>query len=430
MAEYRDIVSLYPSLDATVEVIASALLSTVIFVLLFFILRGLSYLLCILIGSRAFKNKLDDPGYAEEKSYCGRNNKKLGALLGLACAFLSTMVLTSPLMGFLDIADTAIFTAEDILPNVWEAAGIDKDEVQKIKGYAKDIPGNVFYQFGGQVMFRSAASSEYYGKRVYLMREVDTVSDAVIDFAYVYTVLEHPELSHSAYIKYIHSLCDNINDLNICHALLADFISEEFTLWKNGSSNYFEKPDIPETLEYAFDCVVSACADSTPQNIRENTSTFLRIYAIILESGIVNYESTDIFGIISCLNNTDLIEKINAELAKNPNLSNISFATVAISILTKQIDMATADKEMRDDLMRNMAEAISIVRTRGYGSMDEKLAVLTSYTKEYFTDFGIDLSEEMAKYNADVFLNHFALGDSDILPEDVDKLLDSFRNSK
>lgn len=428
ISEYRSIVSMYPSLDITIEAVATAILSSIIFVILFFLLRGLSYMFCILFGIRAFKTAEDDPGYSQEQSYCVRNSKKLGACLGFACAVLSTMVITSPLMGFLDIAGTAIYTAEDLMPNVWETAGIKKDEMQELKGYAKDIPGNIFYEFGGQLMFRSVTSSEFGGKRVYLMREIDTISKTVTDFAYVYTVIDDPKLSNSAYIEYIHSLSEDISNLNISHAILADFISEEFTLWKNGSSNFFEKPKVPETLEYAFDCVVDACADSTPNNIRENISTFLRIYAIILESDIINYESTDLMGIISCINDTGLIEKINSELAKNPNLSDISFSTVAMSILIKQIDISTANTKNHDELMRNMAEAISIVQTRGYGSMDEKLSVLTSYTQEYFSDFGIDLSSEMAKYNADVFLNHFALGNSEILPEDIEELLNSFRS--
>ena len=333
-------------------------------------------------------------------------------------------------MGILDIADTAIFTAEENIPNVWKSAGIKEEEMQQLKGYAKDIPGNVFYQFGGKIMFRTAASSYFSGGRVYLMRELDTLSDAVDNFAYVYTVIDDPKLSNSAYIEHIHSLSENIGDMNITHAILADFISEEFTLWKNGTYDLIKKPDVPEELEYAFDCVVSACADSTPQNIKENTATFLRIYAIILESGIVKYEPTDLLGIISCISDSGLIQKINAELALNPHLSNISFTTVAMSLLTKQIEVSSADAAMHDDLMINMAEAISIVQNRGYGTTDEKISVLASYTKEYFSDFGIDLSDEMAKYNADVFLTHITSDSSEITPEDIEKLLDSFRGSE
>jgi hypothetical protein len=277
-------------------------------------------------------------------------------------------------------------------------------------------------------MFSSSAASEFLGKRVYLMQEVDTVSNTIIDFSYVFTVIKNPEKSHGGYLEYIYSLCDDIQDINISHGLIADFISEEFALWKNGSSKYIEKPDIPETLDYAFDNLVDVCTKSTPDNIRENLTTFLKIYAIILDSGIVKCEQTDIVAILTCINTTSLIDRVNAELANNPNLSHISFTSVAMSILTKQIDASDADEELHDKIMSNMAEAISIVRTRGYGSLDEKVSVLTSYTQEYFKEFGIDLSNEMAKYNAEVFINHFAVGDTDVLPGDIEALLDNFRN--
>lgn len=430
IADYNNAVSLYSSLDATAEAVATALLSTLLFVILFFILRGLSYLTCLLIGARAFKNRSDDPGYAHEKSYCGRNSKKLGVLLGLVCAILSTIVLTSPFMGILDIADTAISTAEENLPDTWKTLGLKENEMQRLKVYTKDIPGNIFYHLGGKILFRSTATADFLGKRVFLMDEIDTLSNLINNFSYVLTVLKSPESYHNAYQKYIYGLSENIGDLNICHAILADFISEELALWQEGSSNFITKPAVTNSLEYAFDGVLNACAGSTHENIRENLSCLLRIYAIILDSGILKYDSSDILGIISCINDTGLIDKINAELESNPNLSQLSFASVAISILIKQIDSSVTNKVKRAELMSDLAEAISVVQTRGYGSMDEKVSVLTTYTKDYCTDLGIDLSTEMATYSADVFLDHFASIESEITPEDLENLFNSFRGNE
>ena len=179
------------------------------------------------------------------------------------------------------------------------------------------------------------------------MDEIDTLSNLINNFSYVLTVLKSPESYHDAYHKYIYGLSENIGDLNICHAVLADFISEELALWQEGSSNLITKPAVTNSLEYAFDGVLNACAGSTHENIRENLSSFLRIYAIILDSGILQYDSSDILGIISCINDTGLIDKINAELESNPNLSQLSFASVAISILIKQIDSSVTNKEER-----------------------------------------------------------------------------------
>ena len=60
--EYRSFVSAYSSLDDTLQAVATALISTLLFVLIFFIVRGIAYFLFIRFGARAFKNRSDDPG--------------------------------------------------------------------------------------------------------------------------------------------------------------------------------------------------------------------------------------------------------------------------------------------------------------------------------------------------------------------------------
>ena len=224
-------------------------------------------------------------------------------------------------------------------------------------------------------------------------------------------------------------MSENIKDIEIFYALLADFISEEFSLWQNDSSNFIEKPQVHESLQYAFDKVIAVCADSTRYDIKENVATFLSVYAISLESDLLNYDPSDIAGIISRLNDINFIENINTELSKNRNFSSTSFSSVAMWILTKQIDYVDKSSESYEILMNNMSEAISTVQTRGYGSTEEKLAVLTSYTEEYFADFGIGLSDKMAKYNSDVFLDYFASRGSNASPEEIEELFDRFRTN-
>jgi len=426
ITKYQELISQYASMDALIKVFVTAILSSIIFVLLFFILQLLSYSICILIGTIS-KNGFNDHSCTSQTSYCAQNSKKLGAVIGFVCAILFTMVLTSPIMGILDVTSATLTATEFIMPNASEDAFFDKNDADAIKKHSKDVVGNVFYRFGGQTIFRSAASARYNGNSIYLAHEIDVVLKASSDFSIIAKFIEQPELCDADDINTIYSLRDNICDLELCHIALAEFISQEFTHWKNGSDNILKKPNFPEVLEYAFDCVIDICINSTPDNIRENISTVLNIISIILDSGINKHSSSDLIEIISCISNSNMIERINFELANNESFSGISFTSVAMSIVVKQIDISITDPQKHDELLKNIATAISTVTTRGYGTLDEKLSVLSSTAKDYFSDFGLDISDEMAQYAADVLLNHFDLDQSEISPEDIEEFFNSFK---
>ena len=154
----------------------------------------------------------------------------------------------------------------------------------------------------------------------------------------------------------------------------------------------------------------------------------MRIYATILESSIIHQGSNKLVDVIYSVVMSGLIESLNNEIASNPNFENISLASISISIITKQIDVTDVDEEKRAEFAENIANAISFIRTHGYGSMDEKLLELSALAKEYFTKFGIGLSNQTTIIACDVLYNHFGVDEDEISREEIEDFFNSLKS--
>ena len=425
---YKNLLKQFSSLDPFIEALACILVSTLVFVLLFFVLRGVLGAIMASVYRRNMKPSEEDPGYGREKdSFCARNDKLLGSITGAVSAVLITMVVTSPLMGLLDIAGQTMVVAEKANKNIWVQTGIGEENINQLKEYTMDVPGNIFYRFGGEYIYHAAASTDLYGQRVYAMDELETIGNAVKDFGYVYSVIKAPEKSHSGYIQYIESVGQHVADLNICHGVLAEFLSKGASAWIEGKTYMrIAKPEMNDVIEPAFDEVLKVCANTNETNVKENVSTLLNIYAIILNSGIMKINANDPSEVLACVEKSDLISKLNTELAKNPNTSHITVSSIAMKVLANQINELTLDKDKYSALLKNMTEAINSVQTRGYGSMGEQVTVLTSYAKKYIADYGITIPDVIARSTAEELLTKLTASGSEVRVSDLKALFDEY----
>jgi len=430
MGFYESFISEFRSLDLLIEALVCIIISALLFMILFFILRGILGKLVMLFVGKALKARKDDPGYSKENvSFFYKNNKVLGGILGAVCAILVTMVSTSPVLGLLDVSGTAVTAAEEINPNVWAQFRIDAKSMDMLQKYSNDVPGNIIYRCGGEYMFRATASTELYGKRVYLTDELDTVIDTLKDFSYVLTVVKTPEKSNPLYIERINSLCDNIQNLNIVHGVLAEFMAKEANAWLEGSGGQLTQ-SIPSNAvtKPIFDEITQVCAKSNESNIRENITTLLRVYAIFLDSGLHSIDIENPDDLIEVITKSDVIQRIQDELSANPSMKRIRVSALALNVLARQIIDKGRQTQDYLNLMDNIADAISTVQNKGYGTMDERVTVLTDRVKQYVTDYGVDISDKMAQYTSEELLAILE-ADGALIPADqIDEIFADYSN--
>ncbi len=404
---YRSMTGTFESMGILIEALVGAAVSTVLFVLIFCLVR----LIIALMIHRVYLKKMEQdpskPQYAaRDGSFLERNNVKLGIITGAFCAVVVTMALTSPIMGTLDVARKVIYIGETVNEKIWEANKID-EEIDDLKKYSADLPGNLFYRFGGKLMYRASAAASIRGERVYILDEIDLFHDTVKNFNQVYPMLKNPSAVSDKRIDAIDKLCKNVEDMKAGHLLIADFLPVGANAWLEGKRVFkISKPVLNDLIMPTFDEMLKVCAETDVENVKQNTVTLLRVYSIILTSGILDMENGNYSEMIKHLERTDAISLLCAELNANPYMHSVSqnVGKMAVRVLAKELVRKSSDALKYDNFVKNMASAVTSVKSRGYGTTEEMIDVLTNYTLRYTSDLGVSVPQDVAGFTSESLL--------------------------
>ena len=426
IGEYQELLAEFASMGLLIEAVVSAVVSTLLFVGVFYLVRWTLNLIIRTILHKKLKSDPRDPDYRIEKnSYFDRHRKLLGGVVGGVSALIITMVLTTPIMGTLDVASQAIQVVHKVDNST--AAAIGEENIESIEKYSTDIPGNIFYQLGGKLMFSSVASTYMYNEKVYLLPEVDTLKKTVDDFMLVYDAFQKPEEVNREQIEGIHQLCDDIEGLEMCNGVLADVLSRGADVWRRGNL-YFDipKPEVNELVDPAFDEILIVCSNTDNTNANLNFTTLLKIYAVILDSGVIRVNITDYDETMAFLTEHDMLDQLTEILDQNPYMSGVNISSIAMTALSHHLMLYNYDAEKVDVLADGIADAINTVNIKGYGEYEEKLKALAEYTVKYTNDYGVTVPEEVAELVAHEFFTSVSDIEGDVTAENVIEIFEKY----
>ena len=422
---YRSIERNFPSAETFLEAAICMVISSFLFVLVFFIFRLVVKLIVFLTCKNNVARNTAEPEYSEEKrSYFDRNNKFFSILVGSLSAVLVTMIITCPVMGTLDVVDTAFDATQNASGTV--ANKIGEENMSIVKGYSDDLVGNIFYQLGGKLIYRGAASADMYGKRVCLLTEVKTLDKVAKDFISIYEVIRNPKNATNEHVDVLYELCADIEQLEMCDGILADGLASASAAWMRDKPYLnINKPVMNALVEPAFNDVLRVCTYTNRDSVKQNLTTLLKMYAVILDSGIVYVNQSDLNAVIACVNRSNVIDRLNNILENNPYMSGISVSSVALSAVSQYLDK-NYDGQKYNELMNDIADAVNAVNSRGYGSLEEKAEVLSSYVKKHINDYGISIPETISMSTAEGLLKSLTGYGSEVTSDDIREIFVKF----
>lgn len=141
--------------------------------LLFWLLLPLTSVLAKLIIRALIRRKLgctvaELDFIPSDMSSLRQHGTLLSAGVGALSAFLLTACIVGPLMGTLHGFAAAIRDGALSTPNLLPSLGIDTKWLRTITTYSHDLPGNVFYALGGDLIWRFSACCRINGEMFYL----------------------------------------------------------------------------------------------------------------------------------------------------------------------------------------------------------------------------------------------------------------------
>ena len=395
-----------------IESLVSIIISSVLFLLTYSLLRiWFRIISSAIAGIKKKKHIAEDVFAGDNEAEYKRNSKRWGAVTGVICGIFTAVVFVSPLMGTLNSVKTAIKLIDRGDKKILADSSI-KPEVDALKKYADDCVGSFIYYIGGDLIYRSAASTVADGNTVYLANELDTLERVMDDFLTVYPVLGHPEKTERKHIESIYRLCDGINDLKLVHILVADYLPELSRAWLKGEAYMsIKKPSLNEAIDPSFDSILEVCANTDSYSVKQDVTTLLRIYALLLESGILEM-GNDFQAILDCIESTGLFERLEAELDKNPNMQSVkrSMSEIAMRVISDKLYSGALSDADLGKLASDLSDAITSVLSKGYGTKEEMRDALMMYADEYLSDFGFSVPVSLTGPMADLIITEMSGG--------------------
>ena len=424
-AFFTELIQSYAWAYVFVDAIMGMVLGSLIYVGMFFAVRTVTTWIVGAVCKGRIMRFVSNPSYCKEKdSYFDQNDRALSVITGVVISVVVTMVITSPIMGTLDVANKGLGIVDrlemngtdSMAENVAEGvSGID------LSVFANDFCGNVFYQFGGKLMYYSVASADVYGERVSLISEAEALVDVFDDLEYSYSALVDPKNATDEQVDRIYELCDNIERIELCSGFLGEFVSTFARAWQNGDRFMgISKPVTNDLIEPAFDEILSVCQYTDHQSAKANMITLLKLYATVMDSDLFAVNMSNFNSLVEYVNKSDIIDRLDAILEENPYMSGISVSSVAMAAVSNYIREFDYDPSKYSVLMEDVADAINKVNDRGYATDEEKARVLASYVQTYIKEYGITVPENIAMSVAEEMLKN--LGDTYVTNEDVKEL--------
>ncbi len=423
---YQSIVQELVSIDALVFAVLEMAISSILFLIVFCVLRMILFKVFRGIYERRSETDENDLGYGREDHSCStRLSKKRGAVCGGFAAFLMTMIILSPLMGTLELADNILSIVGNA--NTQAIASIGNGNVQLVKKFSDDFAGNVFYRLGGRWIYGNAASAKIAEKRVYLLSEIEVIERMSGDMLKIHEILQNPQNATPEHIEALDHLRRNLQETEALDQLIGEAISKCSVAWKESASFFsLRRPAMNEMVDPMFLDVLEVCAKTTSSNAKKNADTILEVYGILLESGIFGSDSGDYNQILSLLARHRTIERIDQAITKNPNMEDIDASAMMLNAFASYIQSIQLTDQQYADFVQNMAFAINSVNSSVGNSQSWKIRELTAYTNLYFSEIGMTVSEDVAEMFSSELLKKFS--DTDVTAAKVKFIFEKHKN--
>ncbi|MBE6548301.1 MAG: CvpA family protein [Ruminococcaceae bacterium] len=383
-----------PSARDTINYYISMLIAPFVFVLLFAVLR--------IIFGIIMKTVLKQIKIMDNISPVA---KRLGgAGVGLANGIILCLIFCMPLLGTLDVANSAM---TQISAGDSEVA----QTVETVQSYVSPIvdqgAGNVMLKCGGSLMYNGLASADYYGHKVKFKDEVTVVSEMAGE-------LMSAE-GDDAVVTAVDSVVEGIEKSYILQGCAADVLSNMSHSWREkGEFMGIQKISVGEW----FDPVIDICLDIFETEDKEHINGDLKSISAFVHQ-LDNYEllsKTDYDGaVLDCFKQEGTFANIVGSIEDNDRMLPLvdEVNRLGIKVFADDLGFMASNQENYNILMRDIANTLN-THASGLITREQAKADL----KYHFDGHGIEIDDIAGENVTEGLLNEFA-GDSNITPDRV-----------
>ena len=329
---------------------------------------------------------------SEDAPYYERKSKKVGAFIGVLSAFLITVSVFMPFVGFFKSVDRVVGTID----NLTGETGFSEDEgVREFTYYSNDFMANLVYSCGGKTLFDMTTLLENNGSITCLNKEIDAVES--IDSQKIMDLFSNLGVGKNVDIDEAVSLLAEIKKSVILETALLVSVKDAATAWLGGESYMgIDKPVLADhpAVNGFFDEVLYVCSKTSHERLNDDIMTIVNL-SELFESKADVFESDNYKTQIDDLVKSGTADLIREELEKNPSMRRVLYAVddlIMTMIAEELTNTSKFSNEQQSVLYEKIAQSIN--KTSAL-SANERALLLSDFIGDDFVDYGVYIPEDM-----------------------------------
>lgn len=409
-----------PSINEILFAYVDAAISPIVFLVLFIVIRILISIILTIVLKKQEKKKVVRLYENEDAPEYKKRPKVLSALLGAFCGFLLSVVFISPFMGTLKVGTGVLrtFNSEDSSIKI----SFNNSFVKLIDVCSKDAVGNVVYYCGGNLIYKSVATSNLNENYFALEKEAKATVVSAGNIFKTGNFFNNINSSNQKERDSMRDLDKEINKAETLKSVYADIIPEMSKKWLNNDDyKGMKKPRVSSVCETFFNKMLFVCKSSTPDTVGEDLATMVNVYIIAYENNMLSSENYK--EMLERAKATGAFEQIKKELSENPRMAGISLEVDEIAIKSVASALKNFNFENYDGLMSNIANTLSVAMNYEGEARNQYIA---NWTRNYIHNYGINIGDDVVNEITERFVDEVMDGKSYITADDVKAFWDKY----
>ena len=400
------------------------ILSLILYLPIFLLLRKISSS----IVRRILKKRIEP--YGEEQRYISenenfliKNDKKIGAILGVVSGFVLSIAIFMPLVGLLRSANDAILITKEIT-NV--KAIEESEDLNLLDRYANDFSVHLIYACGGSTLYDVATTVSIDGELTCVNKEIKHIRG--IDFSVAKGVFKESFAIEESKVQEINGMISDINESAFMKAFSVQIIKNTSSRWlQNKGYAGFKRPALKynSDMNALVDDVLRDLSNTSLETYDDDIKSALMLISVVEKNHKI-FENSDYTTFMRELENSSLLQDINNVTATNSGMASVNDGIDDIMLTSLIEELADGEKYTdvaRIRLCNDLQMAVN--KTKGL-TKEARVSAMLSYSAESFATFGIDVSNSLNRKFATRIVDRFSDESGLIDSKDVEQFFNEY----
>ncbi len=414
-----------PSTSSIIVAYCDAALTPFVFVFVYPIMSLIIRFVAFIVKGRYLeRDKTSERVKKESASWIDKNQKLLTVTISALCGIFIASVFISPVMGSVKTLDRVFELAEDITVDGNNVLGDTKAELEdQLAVYRDDPIANAVYYCGGNIIYYANASSELNGNYFALGREIKNTAEYYNEILSSARLMANIDEATPDEVNELSSVGKYINKSESLKCITSDFVSQTAKAWMDGESFLgLSKPYVTSTINPVINKVLYVCSQTAPKYVEKDMTTLLELYILFYEAELIGV--TDYSEMISIIDNTDFIERVEDILAKNPRMADISldFDNMALNM----ISTAILDGMSEEDLDRIVTNISDVVNNVADMSDEDRIAIIKDEVYRSINKNGLKVSYDMVEVAAEQLVEDLRTTTGEITSDTIKNFFEKY----